>query len=214
VPFLRLDDATMQMVHGGHRYFARDILWGHRLCDVLTETPDGHLLLDLRKFHHVEPTERGCERINFEQIALGEVDTSLVQVGGARRIAHEGAHLIAALGQSFGESASDLSGRSGDEDLHGGVVLFSILYEYGTMFRFLLFKMRTMFHLSRHGGVSKMQGREVSGESQPIEEGANDCDTERARRHRTQRARRWAMKSRCAPRGGETRLRRLGRLFA
>jgi len=63
--------------------------------------------------------------INLEQIALGEVDTSLAQVGGARRIAHEGAHLIAALGQSFGESASDLSGRSGDEDLLGVVVLSS-----------------------------------------------------------------------------------------
>jgi hypothetical protein len=165
--------------------------------------------------HGIDAAHCGCERINSEQIALGEVDTSLAQVGGARRIAHEGAHLIAALGQSFGESASDLSGRSGDEDLHGGVVvLFSILYEYGTMFRFLLFKMRTMFHLSRHGGVCRMQGREVSRESQPIEEGANDCGTERARRHRTQRARRWAMKSRCAPRGGETRLRCLGRLFA
>jgi inward rectifier potassium channel len=52
-----LDDATMQTVHGGHRYFARDILWGHRLADVLSETPDGHLLLDLRKFQGVEPTE-------------------------------------------------------------------------------------------------------------------------------------------------------------
>ena len=35
----------------------------------------------------------------------------------------EGAHLIAALGKSFGESASDLSGRSSDEDFHwGGIV--------------------------------------------------------------------------------------------
>lgn len=57
VQVIGLDDATMQMVHGGHRYFARDFLWGQRLCDVLSETPDGHLLLDLRKFHHVEPTE-------------------------------------------------------------------------------------------------------------------------------------------------------------
>jgi inward rectifier potassium channel len=51
-----LDDATMQTVHGQHRYFARDILWGRRLADVLSETPDGHLLLDLRRFHDVEPT--------------------------------------------------------------------------------------------------------------------------------------------------------------
>jgi inward rectifier potassium channel len=50
------DDITMQMVHASHRYFAKDILWGARPADVLTETPDGHLLLDLRKFHDVEPT--------------------------------------------------------------------------------------------------------------------------------------------------------------
>ena len=51
-----LDDTSMQTVHAGHRYFARDILWGARLADVLSETPDGHLLLDLRRFHDVEPT--------------------------------------------------------------------------------------------------------------------------------------------------------------
>ena len=61
VQVIGLDDATMQMVHGGHRYFARDILWGHRLADVLSETPDGHLLLDLRKFQDVEPTEPTAE---------------------------------------------------------------------------------------------------------------------------------------------------------
>jgi inward rectifier potassium channel len=27
------------------------------MADVLSETPDGHLLLDLRKFHDVEPTQ-------------------------------------------------------------------------------------------------------------------------------------------------------------
>ena len=61
VQVIGLDDATMQMVHGGHRYFARDILWGQRLADVLSETPDGHLLLDLRKFHDVEPTAPTAE---------------------------------------------------------------------------------------------------------------------------------------------------------
>ena len=61
VQVMGLDDATMQMVHGGHRYFARDILWGHRMADVLSETPDGHLLLDLRKFQDVEPTEPTAE---------------------------------------------------------------------------------------------------------------------------------------------------------
>jgi inward rectifier potassium channel len=50
------DDITMQMVHASHRYFAKDILWGARLADVLSETPDGHMLLDLRRFHDVEAT--------------------------------------------------------------------------------------------------------------------------------------------------------------
>lgn len=61
VQVVGLDDATMQPVHAGHRYFARDILWGHRLADILSETPDGHLLLDLRKFQDVEPTEPTAE---------------------------------------------------------------------------------------------------------------------------------------------------------
>jgi inward rectifier potassium channel len=46
----------MRRVHAGHRYFAKDILWGARLADVLSETTDGHLLLDLPSFHDVEPT--------------------------------------------------------------------------------------------------------------------------------------------------------------
>jgi len=50
------DDISMQTVHAGHRYFAKDILWGARLADVLSETSDGHMLLDLRRFHDVEPT--------------------------------------------------------------------------------------------------------------------------------------------------------------
>jgi inward rectifier potassium channel len=61
VQVVGLDDATMQPVHAGHRYFARDLLWGHRLADVLSETPDGHLLLDLRRFQDVEPTEPTAE---------------------------------------------------------------------------------------------------------------------------------------------------------
>lgn len=50
-----LDDVTMQTVHAQHRYFAKDIVWEHKLADVLSETADGHLLLDLRRFHDVEP---------------------------------------------------------------------------------------------------------------------------------------------------------------
>ena len=53
-----LDDITMQTIHAQHRYFAKDILWEHKLADVLSETSDGHLLLDLRRFHDVEPISR------------------------------------------------------------------------------------------------------------------------------------------------------------
>jgi inward rectifier potassium channel len=57
VMVIGLDDITMQPVHAAYRYFTRDILWGARHADVLSETPDGHLLLDLRRFHDIEPTE-------------------------------------------------------------------------------------------------------------------------------------------------------------
>jgi inward rectifier potassium channel len=51
-----LDDITMQPIHASHRYFARQMLWGARHADILSESADGNLLLDLRKFHDTEPT--------------------------------------------------------------------------------------------------------------------------------------------------------------
>ena len=51
-----LDDVTMQTVHAMHRYFARQIVWGARYVDVLSEDPNGDLLLDLRRFHEIEAT--------------------------------------------------------------------------------------------------------------------------------------------------------------
>jgi len=56
VMVIGIDDISMQTVHAAHRYFAKDIVWGARMADVLTETPDGHMLLDLGRFHDVEPT--------------------------------------------------------------------------------------------------------------------------------------------------------------
>jgi inward rectifier potassium channel len=56
VMVIGVDDVSMQTVHAAHRYFAKDIVWGARMADVLTETPDGHLQLDLSRFHDVEPT--------------------------------------------------------------------------------------------------------------------------------------------------------------
>jgi inward rectifier potassium channel len=51
-----LDDTTMQNVHAGHRYYSRDIAWGARLADVISWPTPSDLVLDLRRFHDVEPT--------------------------------------------------------------------------------------------------------------------------------------------------------------
>jgi inward rectifier potassium channel len=51
-----IDDTVMQTVHASHNYFARDILYGMRLRDVLSEAPDGTVLLDLRNFHELDPS--------------------------------------------------------------------------------------------------------------------------------------------------------------
>lgn len=54
VSLVGLDDTWMQTVLATHRYTARDIAWGYRLKDVLTD--HGHLLiLDLTKFDDLEP---------------------------------------------------------------------------------------------------------------------------------------------------------------
>jgi inward rectifier potassium channel len=52
-----LDDITMQIVHGSHRYFTKQILWGARHADVLSEPRPDLIVLDLQKFHDVERTQ-------------------------------------------------------------------------------------------------------------------------------------------------------------
>ena len=42
------------------------MLWGMRLADVLSETPDGTVLLDLRKFHDLK--EGHAEQRSFPAI--------------------------------------------------------------------------------------------------------------------------------------------------
>jgi inward rectifier potassium channel len=51
-----LDDTSMQPVHAAYRYFAPQIRWGARYADILSEAADGALVLDLGRFHAVEPT--------------------------------------------------------------------------------------------------------------------------------------------------------------
>jgi inward rectifier potassium channel len=57
VTLVGTDDTSLQPVHARRRYLDREIVWGARHADVLSEDGDGNLLLDIRKFHDIEPTE-------------------------------------------------------------------------------------------------------------------------------------------------------------
>jgi inward rectifier potassium channel len=49
------DETSLQAVHAQHTWVHTSVLWGTRLADVLSETADGDVVLDLRRFHDVEP---------------------------------------------------------------------------------------------------------------------------------------------------------------
>ena len=51
------DDTSLQPVHARRRYEAKDIAWGARPADVLSELPDGRLQLDVGKFDAIVPTQ-------------------------------------------------------------------------------------------------------------------------------------------------------------
>jgi inward rectifier potassium channel len=51
------DDTSYQPVFARRAYETPELLWGARHADVLTETADGNLLLDVRRFHEVEATK-------------------------------------------------------------------------------------------------------------------------------------------------------------
>jgi inward rectifier potassium channel len=61
VGIVGIDDIAMQTVHALHRYYPRTIVWGARLSDILSEAPDGATVLDLRKFHIIEPSRPSAE---------------------------------------------------------------------------------------------------------------------------------------------------------
>jgi inward rectifier potassium channel len=50
-----LDDTVIQTVHASYMYYANDIVFGARLRDVLSDAPDGALVLDMRNFHELDP---------------------------------------------------------------------------------------------------------------------------------------------------------------
>ena len=54
VMLVGLDDTSMQSVHASHTYYVADILLNARHVDILSELPDGSLVLDLDKFHDVQ----------------------------------------------------------------------------------------------------------------------------------------------------------------
>ena len=56
VTVIGIDDTSLQSVHARHKYTDEGIVWGARHADVLSEAPDGILVLDLRKFHDLTPT--------------------------------------------------------------------------------------------------------------------------------------------------------------
>jgi inward rectifier potassium channel len=50
-----IDDTSLQPVHARYTWFAGSVAFGARLADVLSETPEGDVILDLRHFHEVVP---------------------------------------------------------------------------------------------------------------------------------------------------------------
>jgi inward rectifier potassium channel len=51
-----IDDTSLQAVNARWTYEHTKIVWGARLADILSETPEGDLLLDLSRFHDLTPT--------------------------------------------------------------------------------------------------------------------------------------------------------------
>ena len=52
-----IDAVFMQTVYARHSYFARDIIYGARLTDVMRQEPQGGFVIDYGKFDEVETTE-------------------------------------------------------------------------------------------------------------------------------------------------------------
>jgi inward rectifier potassium channel len=50
------DDTSLQPVHARKTYTDAEILWGKRHADILSEDPDGTLIVDLRNFHETIET--------------------------------------------------------------------------------------------------------------------------------------------------------------
>lgn len=51
-----VDETSLQPVHARYTWFADSIVWNARLADVITETSEGDMVIDLRRFHDVIPS--------------------------------------------------------------------------------------------------------------------------------------------------------------
>ena len=52
-----LDETILRTVHARTSYLAHEVLWNYRFADVFTQTEDGRLAIDYRRFHHTEPIQ-------------------------------------------------------------------------------------------------------------------------------------------------------------
>jgi inward rectifier potassium channel len=50
------DDTSLQPIHARWTYEHFSVVWGARLADILSESADGNVVLDLRHFHDITPT--------------------------------------------------------------------------------------------------------------------------------------------------------------
>jgi inward rectifier potassium channel len=55
------DELSVQKLHAQKRYDGKEIRWGARHADMLSERPDGKLRLDMTQFHEVVETQRTDE---------------------------------------------------------------------------------------------------------------------------------------------------------
>jgi inward rectifier potassium channel len=58
ITLVGIDDTSMQQVHATYRYMDSDIVWGARHADILKDVGPDKMVLDLTKFHDIEPTAR------------------------------------------------------------------------------------------------------------------------------------------------------------
>jgi inward rectifier potassium channel len=57
VTLVGTDDTSLQPVHARKRYLDNEVVWGARHADILAEDKEGNIVLDIRRFHDILPTE-------------------------------------------------------------------------------------------------------------------------------------------------------------